>query len=97
MTAKVLTASRLREGDVVYLTREGGWSPWLADAEVARDPAAAEELQRIGAGAERARLVVGPYLADVAEESAGVRPLSARERIRSLGPTVRTDLGKQAE
>ena len=35
MTAQLLTASRLREGDVVYFTAAGHWSEWLSDATVA--------------------------------------------------------------
>ena len=35
MTAQILTASRLREGDVVYFTAAGHWSEWLSDATVA--------------------------------------------------------------
>jgi hypothetical protein len=38
--------------------------------------------------------VVNPYLFDV---RAGKSPVKEREIIRSLGPSVRDDLGKQAE
>ena len=37
MSAKVMTANLLRDGDVVYLTAAGNWSLWLSEAEVARD------------------------------------------------------------
>ena len=42
-------------------------------------------------------MVVGPYLMDVAAENGVPRPISNREVIRARGPTVRLDLGKQAE
>ena len=41
--------------------------------------------------------VIGPYLIDIADDDGAVRPLHYREAIRSKGPTVRLDLGKQAE
>ena len=42
--------------------------------------------------------IVGPYLIDVVAGPDGkLRGVSERERIRALGPTVRLDLGKQAE
>jgi hypothetical protein len=42
-----------------------------------------------------ARVVVGPYLIDVAVEGGTIRPLHYREMIRARGPSVRPDLGKQ--
>ena len=42
--------------------------------------------------------IVTPYLIDVVEGPDGsLRATSERERIRALGPSVRLDLGKQAE
>jgi hypothetical protein len=41
--------------------------------------------------------VVEPYLFEVAKEADGIRAASVRETIRQAGPTVRLDLGKQAE
>ena len=41
--------------------------------------------------------ILDPYLFEVAECDSGFKPVSVRENIRANGPTVRTDLGKQAE
>jgi hypothetical protein len=41
--------------------------------------------------------VVDPYLIEVTREGAVPRPVRLREAIRARGPTVRPDLGKQAE
>lgn len=86
---QVLTANRLLEGDVVYLTAAGDWSEDLAAALVIEDKA--EEACRL-AEAERAvaaRKVVGPYLMAVEAAPEGPKPLSQRERIRARrGPTA---------
>jgi hypothetical protein len=39
---------------------------------------------------------VAPYLFDVREAAGRTVPVKVREAIRAAGPTVRTDLGKQA-
>jgi hypothetical protein len=40
--------------------------------------------------------VVTPYLLDVRHDKSGPHPVKEREIIRSLGPSVRPDTGKQA-
>ncbi len=40
--------------------------------------------------------VVDAYLIEVAQEEGRLRPLKLREYLRTVGPSVRTDLGKQA-
>ncbi len=42
-------------------------------------------------------VVVAPYLIDLQDTAEGPVPVSYRERLRALGPTNRTDHGKQAE
>ena len=93
--AKLVTANRLSDGAVVYFDVAGGWSLSLADAVTASDDAAADALLERAAPAVKARLIVEPYLMEIAEPDR--RPLRERERIRAAGPTVRRDLGKQAE
>lgn len=90
---QVLTANRLSDGAVVYLTAEGGWSERLAQALVVANAEAAEAE---GRSAQDARLVVGAYLMDVRDDGAAIAPIKMREIIRAAGPSVRLDLGKQA-
>lgn len=90
---QVLTANRLRDGDVVYW-REGAWVEAFAQAQVL-DVQADAALARAGADV-RARLVVNPYLFPVRVEGGRVRAVEEREIVRSEGPSVRRDLGKQA-
>ena len=92
----VLTASDLLEGDVVFYA-DGAWSRELGDATVARDEAAATVLESVLAAAESRGIPVAAYLMTVGVGSGGaIVPDHYRERIRSLGPTVRRDLGPQA-
>ena len=42
-------------------------------------------------------MVTGGYLFDAERRDGRIRASHIRERIRTLGPTVRPDLGKQAE
>ncbi len=83
----VITANRLRDGRVVWLGASGAWVESLVQAGVVAGEAAAAALAT-GQAAEQARLVVGVYAADVAMGSAGVVPLSQKERIRAAGPST---------
>jgi hypothetical protein len=92
---QILTANRLRDGDVVYW-RGGTWVTALADAEVFPDDAAAEAMLKAADVFVKGREVVNPYLFDVRIAADGVKPVKEREIIRATGPTVRVDLGKQS-
>jgi len=93
--AQMLTANRLRDGAVVYW-RAGAWLTGLADAELLPEPAGADAALAAADESVRDRVVVNPYLFDVREDAGTVRPVKEREVIRAAGPTVRLDLGKQA-
>jgi hypothetical protein len=92
---KMLTANRLRDGDVLYWKKDG-WVLALAEGEVFPDPAAGEaalaEAQKFVTGNQ----VVAPYLFDVRVENGVIHPVKEREIVRAAGPTVRPDTGKQA-
>lgn len=88
---KVVTANRLREGDVVYLTDTGKWSLHLNQSRTSRDPAEIEAMLAAAAQAVAAREIVGPYEMEVVEVDGILQPLSTREIIRAAGPTVRAD------
>jgi hypothetical protein len=91
----MLTANRLRDGDVLY--RKGdGWVLMLADGDVYPDPAGADAALA-AANAELVRNeVIAPYLFEVREEGGRIRPVKEREIIRAAGPTVHPLTGKQA-
>lgn len=85
---QVLTANRLGDGRVVFLTPAGDWSPQLDDARTVSDDDAAAEISQAGNLAEAQCHVIGPYLIDVVEEDGRLRPAVVREAIRATGPTV---------
>lgn len=93
---QVLTANRLRDGDVVYW-RGDGWQESLAKAQIFPGKTAAQPALKEAEADVVSRLVVNPYLFEVRVEGGKVRPIKEREIIRAAGPTVRPDLGKQAE
>ena len=97
MTAKVITGNRLNDGVVVYLDAAGSWSERLTEARVADDEASAAAILRLAEHPEQAVRVVDPFLIEVVMEDGILRAESKREAIRATGPTVRRDLGKQAE
>jgi hypothetical protein len=94
---KILTANRLRDGNVVFLTHSGQWSENIDGAVLATEPRAQAALEARGKDQERANAVTGVYLFDAERRGGHVFATHIKERIRSLGPTVRIDLGKQAE
>lgn len=94
---QVLTANRLRDGEVVFLTPAGNWSLHIDEAALALEKEAASALEAKGAAAVAQSLITGPYLFDAERKDGRVRALHIRERIRTLGPSVRADLGKQAD
>ncbi len=85
---QIVTANRLGDGRVVFLTPAGDFSANIADSAVAEDESAARKLLAIGEAAEAACRVVDPYLVDVRKAEGGPEPLHIRETIRARGPTV---------
>jgi hypothetical protein len=92
---QVLTANRLRDGEVVYW-KAGSWVEHLEEAEVFSDGTAATAALKAADKAIQDRIVVNPYLFEVRREAHALRPVKEREVIRAAGPTVRPDLGKQS-
>ncbi len=84
----VLTANRLADGLVVFLTPANTWSESIDDAVLAQEEIAASALERRGQEFEGTNLVTGAYMVE-AQRSAGlITPAHVRERIRACGPTV---------
>lgn len=91
MTAKALTANRLSDGGVVYLTDAGDWSEDLQQAAVAADEAREIALSAQAEQAIARCEIVDPYLIPVVSDDGRLLTASQRERIRAGGPTVETD------
>ncbi len=88
MAWTVITANRLREGDVVYLTEGAGWTERLPEAYAVQTP---EEEQALLAAAElevARQRVVGPYAMPVesSAEPACARSAGARRSAPKAAP-----------
>ncbi len=84
-TPKVVTANRLIEGDAVWLTEDGTWSPDIAEAELLEDEADAD--LRLLMAQSQSDLVVGAYMADAVAGPDGPEPTHYREAFRTSGPS----------
>ena len=93
---KILTANRLTDGIAVGYA-DGGWAETVDHADLAHDKAAEDRLEEIGAKAYAANEVVDVNLIDADVVNGVVEPVRLREKIRAAGPTIRNDLGKQAD
>src|SRR5262245_19747906 len=96
----ILLANDLLDGDVVFArTEEAGTLGWTRDpklALVATEEPEAIRLEGFAATEIAAQHVVDAYLVDVAIGAEGPVPRHFRERFKTLGPSNRPDLGKQA-
>jgi hypothetical protein len=84
---QVITANLLREGNVVWLAEDEGWSRELSRARVFTDPAEAEAT--LSRAAARTGEVVGAYLAPMRPTDQGPVPVHFREDFRRTGPSRR--------
>ena len=92
---QMLTASRLRDGEAVWW-KDGTWVTELREGQIFPDDAGAEAALKAAEGAVKANVVVNPYLFDVRIAEGTIRPVKEKDVIRSAGPSVHTNLGKQA-
>jgi len=95
MSLSVISGNRLRDGVAVWLGDEG-WVERIEEATVFGAGEAAAARARI-ADREGERIVVSVAESPVAVEGGAPAALEQRERVRSHGPSVRADLGKQAD
>jgi Protein of unknown function (DUF2849) len=86
----VVTANRLTDGIVVYLTPEGGWVEDIARAARADTEEETKALEEKGKQDEKARIVVAVYPMPVEVKDGEVDPLSVREKIRASHRTTLT-------
>jgi hypothetical protein len=93
--SQMLTANRLRDGDVLY--RKGdGWVLALADGDVFADQSSADAALAVAQAEMTRNEFVAPYLFEVRDVNGRIKPVKEREIIRAAGPTVHPHTGKQA-
>ncbi|HEY1736487.1 MAG TPA: DUF2849 domain-containing protein [Methylovirgula sp.] len=86
---QVLSANRLRDGIIVYLSPSGDWRPQIGEAALFSSKEASEAALAKAHAAVAANLVIDPLIVDVTESPKGRTALSLRNSIRALGPTVK--------
>jgi hypothetical protein len=97
LVSEIVTANRLADGVVVFQDASGGWAEDFACAAVNADPAALQAALALAAESVARCEIVDPYAVAVELRNGHYAPKALREAIRASGPTVRRDLGKQAE
>ncbi|HEY4544967.1 MAG TPA: DUF2849 domain-containing protein [Pedomonas sp.] len=90
---QVMTAYDVPTGDVVYW-RGDGWTRDVREAVAFDDATLAEAASTRDAVAQK---VMDHYPIDVELKDGKPWPTRYREVVRASGPSVRLDLGKQAE
>lgn len=86
---QALTANDLREGFVVWLTKDFNWSLDFKDVLLTEDADLIEKMRVFGEDQEESNIVVGVYFIDV-DPSSG-QPVRYREKFRVSGPTYDPD------
>jgi hypothetical protein len=92
----VITANRLIDGTVVFQA-ETGWVEDFARAAVYETAEAAKAALALAKQDEARDVIVDAYPVVVEMRGGHLAPKALREFIRAAGPTVRLDLGKQAQ
>lgn len=91
--SKILTANRLTNGETLFYTASGAWSPFVTEAKIVTTQEGADELAKIGAAGYAANQVIDVNVIDATADG-HIKPKEIRELIRATGPTVRLDLNK---
>jgi hypothetical protein len=86
----VITANRLTDGIVVYLSSDGSWTEQIAKARLADTEEETKALEAEAGEAVKQRRVVAAYPMEVAVKDGAIDPLSVRERIRASHRTTLT-------
>jgi len=94
--AKIVTANHLVTGDAVFLAEEG-WTTIVGRACAAEGEDELAALEARARADEAANIVVAPYAVEVRRDGAAIVPVHIRERLRTLGPSVRPDLNRRLD
>lgn len=97
MSAHILSAHDLIQGDVVYLTNAKDWSGNIMDAAVVEGKEEVEKLTEVAQDAIKNNIVIDARAIPVNVEEEVIIPKHIKERIRAKGPSVHPHFGKQAE
>jgi Protein of unknown function (DUF2849) len=85
---KAITANRLSDGLVVFLSESGTWSLSVDAAALLTDGPELEKALAYGKAQQDLRIIVDPYAIDMEIVGDKSQPARLRERIRAMGPTI---------
>jgi Protein of unknown function (DUF2849) len=85
---KIISANRLADGIVVYAGRGGAWVEQLSEARIFAGKEEADAALSLAQNDVARNLIVEPFLVDVTQDAAGLRPSTLRDSIRAHGPTI---------
>src|SRR3984893_7142178 len=94
--SSIVTANRLRDGQVVWLAPDGRWAEDIAAAEVFDNGIIDEAIARARVFEEQ-RVVLDVYGVELDPAYPCTVPVTERGRRSAGGPSVRPDLGRQAK
>ena len=84
----VVTGKVTEDGSNVWRRTDGTWSASLGEAGLFDDEASAKTVLPAIVATEQ-RVISDPYVIEVDAKNGEIHALSARERIRANGPTIR--------
>ena len=93
---QVISANRLVDGIVVFLDRDGQWVEKLNAAATFADKTSLETAVASAQKDVAKNIVVDIFPFDVTVSGATISAIALRDKIRTNGPTVHLDHGKQA-
>jgi len=91
---KVITGNRLTDGAVIYLDDNDQWTVRLDEAAQFENEDSVAVLEAVQS---RTKELADVYLIEIGNAGAPTGRQALREEIRMSGPTIRSDLGYQAE
>lgn len=95
---QVINANRLDDGHVVFWTETGEWVTFLEEATLLWTQETLTAALSHAQGAEKQNLVIDPYAIPLVQKEEGQwSAVALRDKIRTQGPTVHEDHGKQAQ
>jgi len=90
---EIVSANRLTDGRVVYLSHGDRWSEKIVDGRTAKNSEESAALLTEAEESVVAGLVVDPYLVTISDDNGAFTAMRLRERIRQFGPERNEALG----
>jgi len=90
---KIITANKVKNGAVVYLSADK-WSEHINDSAISSSEKEEKKLEEVAKKSVEDQIVIEPYLIEVTQKNGNIVPTRYREFIRAKGPTTDPNLKK---